>query len=131
MTVKQLEEHFASLKDCQTKSEDYQKKIDTKLDQIIAVFEPFTTKLDNLTQDFVQKCHHSEKDKFNHVHTVSQNNDQSTFSNVVMATISGPLHKGTSSTSHPIDDAYTDTYAATGHVSHLVNTVHKANSSLR
>ena len=89
-----------------TKSEEHQKYTDTKLDQITLALEFLTTKLDNLTQDFVQKCRHSEKDKFNHTLTVSQNNDHPTFSNVVQATTSGllptppgTLHIGISNTS--------------------------------
>ena len=65
----------------------------------------------------------SEKDILNHAPTISQNNDQLTFSNVIQATTTGlllalscPVHIGASSFSHPIVDAYTDTYAATSQV---------------
>ena len=54
MTVKQLKNFFAALEDHQTISEEHQKQINTKLDQIIVAVESLTTKFDNLTQDFVQ-----------------------------------------------------------------------------
>ena len=83
MTIKRLEELFAILKDRQIKFEKHQKKIDTKLDQITAALESFTTKLDNLTQNFVQKCSNLEKHKFNLAPIVSQDNDQPIFSNII------------------------------------------------
>ena len=123
MIVKQLEELFTVLEDRQTKYEKHQKQINTKLDQIIATLASTTAKLDNLTQDFVQMYRNSDKDKVNHTPIVSQNNGHLTFSNIIHATISGllsdppgPVHIGTSSTSHPVVDAYTDTYTVTDHV---------------
>jgi len=64
----------------------------------------------------------SEKDKYYLPLKVSQNNGQPAFFNISQAIISGllptppdPLHINTSSTSHLVVDAYTDTYAI-GHV---------------
>jgi len=74
MAAKQFAELFTVLEYHQTKCEEHQKQIDTKLDQIIVALESLTTKFDNLTHGVVKKVSHSEKDKFNHAPTVSQIN---------------------------------------------------------